>query len=81
MVEQEKGGDHNKNSRKGKRINADAKDEMDEVVDEEVQNGKEAANTANSLYQKHKIAQAKSILQPFLLRRLKSEVGIIEKIK
>lgn len=79
MVEQEKGGDHNKNSRKGKRINAE--DEMDEVVDEEEQNGKEAANTANSLYQKHKIAQAKSILQPFLLRRLKSEVGIIEKIK
>ena len=73
LVEQEKGGDHN---RKGRRINAEG--EMEEVVDEEEQNGKEAANTANSLYQKHKIAQAKSILQPFLLRRLKSELSIFK---
>jgi len=62
---------------KGKRKRRKSKREEDEDVEllEQSQGADDEDEASGPLYEKHKIAQAKEILQPFVLRRLKSQVS------
>jgi hypothetical protein len=45
-----------------------------EIDEQEKEESMEQHGQVESLYEQHKINQAKTILQPFVLRRLKTEV-------
>lgn len=62
-----------KNKQGGKKRGRKSKDEEDEEI-LVLENDVKSEEEDGPMYAKHKIAQAKSILQPFVLRRLKAEV-------
>lgn len=69
MLDNKKAGKYQKRkNNKGKK----GAEETEEVVEPLETN---ATDLDGPLYEKHKIAQAKDILQPFVLRRLKVNVG------
>lgn len=60
--------------KKGKRKNEEDEDDDEVMMVEEETEGNEKED--GPMYEKHKIAQAKNILQPYILRRLKTNVSL-----